>query len=57
MYIAYMLQGGAAAEATESGQKYKNLLVTCEGGLRTITLNRPTKKNALTVEVSDCCYC
>lgn len=47
-----MLQGGAAAEATESGQKYKNLLVKCEGGLRTITLNRPTKKNAITVEVS-----
>lgn len=34
-----------------SGQKYKYLLVTCEDGLRTITLNRPTKKNAITVEM------
>ncbi|KAK4319461.1 hypothetical protein Pmani_009605 [Petrolisthes manimaculis] len=44
-------ESGAAAEAPESGQKYKCLLVTCEGGLRKITLNRPSKKNAITVEM------
>ncbi|KAK7084841.1 Enoyl-CoA delta isomerase 2, mitochondrial [Halocaridina rubra] len=34
-----------------SDQKYKNLLVKCEDGLRVITLNRPSKKNAVTVEM------
>ncbi|KAG7159071.1 Enoyl-CoA delta isomerase 2-like 3 [Homarus americanus] len=33
-----------------SGQKYKTILVSCENGLRIITLNRPEKKNAITVE-------
>lgn len=37
----------------ESGQKYKNLIVSCENGLRTITLNRPNKKNAITHEMYD----
>lgn len=40
-------QSASEAQAS-SGQKYENLLVTCEGGLRTITLNRPSKYNALT---------
>ncbi|KAK7084842.1 Enoyl-CoA delta isomerase 2, mitochondrial [Halocaridina rubra] len=42
------------AEATthaEPGQKYNTLLVTCEDGLRVITLNRPSKKNAITKEM------
>ncbi|XP_042239873.1 LOW QUALITY PROTEIN: enoyl-CoA delta isomerase 2-like [Homarus americanus] len=34
-----------------SGQKYKTILVSCENGLRIITLNRPEKKNAITVEM------
>lgn len=48
------LAGGeekTAAAQTDSGQKYKNLLITCENGLRTITLNRPEKKNAITKEM------
>ncbi|XP_071520175.1 enoyl-CoA delta isomerase 2-like isoform X1 [Panulirus ornatus] len=39
-----------AAQA-ESGQKYKTLLVTCKNGLRTITLNRPTKMNAINIDM------
>ncbi|XP_068216236.1 enoyl-CoA delta isomerase 2-like [Palaemon carinicauda] len=47
-------QGGPEPEAqAESGQKYQNLLVTCEDGLRTITLNRPKKMNAITREMYD----
>ncbi|XP_042868681.1 enoyl-CoA delta isomerase 2-like [Penaeus japonicus] len=48
------LVGAEEAQAqaqAESGQKYKNLIVSCENGLRTITLNRPTKMNAITVEM------
>jgi len=41
----------AEAAAETAAGKYKNLLVTCEGGLRTITLNRPAKKNAITEEM------
>ncbi|XP_050732669.1 enoyl-CoA delta isomerase 2-like isoform X2 [Eriocheir sinensis] len=40
-----------AAEKAESGQKYNNLIVTCQDGLRVITLNRPSKMNAITVEM------
>ncbi|XP_047502212.1 enoyl-CoA delta isomerase 2-like [Penaeus chinensis] len=55
-YIAFVnsLAGAEEEQAKaqeESGQKYKNLLVTCENGLRTITLNRPSKMNAITVEM------
>lgn len=42
-----------AASQAESGQKYSCLHVTCQDGLRVITLNRPAKMNALTVEMYD----
>ncbi|MCL4132150.1 UNVERIFIED_CONTAM: hypothetical protein GTU68_064539 [Idotea baltica] len=35
----------------ESGQKFKNLIIECDGGLRKIILNRPKKFNALTLEM------
>ncbi|RXG71477.1 Enoyl-CoA delta isomerase 2, mitochondrial, partial [Armadillidium vulgare] len=38
------------AARQESGQKYKYLLVDCDGGLTKITLNRPKKFNALLYE-------
>ena len=50
---------GSAAAASEdkattsSTGDYKEIIVTLEGGLLTITLNRPKKYNALNYEV---CY-
>ena len=40
------------AAAASSEGTYTNLKVTTEGGVCTIMLNRPKKKNALTLEVS-----
>lgn len=36
----------------ENGSELKEVLVTTTNGIRTITLNRPEKKNAFTREVS-----
>lgn len=46
----------SAPDGSEGAGKYKTLSVTNQGGLRTIQLNRPQKKNAITVEVSKCNY-
>ena len=35
----------------ESASQYKDIVVTDEGGARTILLNRPAKKNALNYQV------
>ncbi|XP_042211878.1 enoyl-CoA delta isomerase 2-like [Homarus americanus] len=45
------LQESKGEAQAASGQKYKTILVSCENGLRIITLNRPEKKNAITVEM------
>ena len=45
------MQQSEEASAGSTEQKYKTLLVTVEDGLRTITLNRPKKFNAITTEV------
>lgn len=37
-------------------QKYKEIVVTDEGGVRTILLNRPAKKNAINYQVSHVRY-
>ena len=36
---------------TDAGSKYKELVVTLENGVQTIRMNRPTKYNAITLEV------
>ena len=38
-------------ETSSSGQEYKEIVVTDDGGARTILLNRPSKKNALNYQV------
>ena len=50
----------AAAETTESsegqsasGNNYKEIIVSQEGGALTITLNRPKKYNALNYQVQN----
>lgn len=40
-----------AAQPAGSGPAYESLLVTTEDGITTIKLNRPSKKNAITVEM------
>nr|CAB3240673.1 enoyl-CoA delta isomerase 2, mitochondrial [Phallusia mammillata] len=48
------LAGQEVADTTNtetSNSEYKNLIVTQENKITTITLNRPTRKNALTVEM------
>ena len=37
--------------AADAGSKYKELVVTLENGVQTIRMNRPTKYNAITIEV------
>ncbi len=48
-----MAEGGQAPEEQTSTpqQTYKEIVVTDEGGVRTILLNRPAKKNALNYQV------
>jgi len=41
----------AAGAAAESSDKYKDIVVTLTGNVHTIMLNRPAKKNAITVEM------
>ena len=47
---------GGASETTPTNPddvsvSSDDLLVTMEGGVQTITLNRPTKKNAISIKV------
>ena len=44
-------EAGVAPSTTAGSGNYKLIKVTTEGGLYSITLNRPDKKNALTREV------
>ena len=37
--------------ATNAENKYKEMVVTLENGVQTIHMNRPTKYNAITLEV------
>ncbi len=45
-----MVGSDSPAEAT-ADSRYKEILVTKEGGLLTITLNRPNKYNAINYQV------
>jgi len=49
----------ATAAATSSGEagKYETLLVNNTNGVYSITLNRPSKKNAINIQVSSRFFC
>ena len=44
-------EGSAAEEKSVTQGKYNTLDVVVEGGIYKIKLNRPNKKNAITIEV------
>ena len=46
----------SAADPSAAGSDYEHIVVSNEGRLRTILMNRPAKYNALNFKVRNCTY-